>query len=85
MISRVFDAGEGEIRDGTVERSRERGLSVASVSGVDAAEDGGDALEFDMFGVELGASNLPGLRALNGRALGHLVKSSRFRAATLHV
>lgn len=71
VIRRVFDGGEGEIRGGRVERSRERGLSVASLSGVDAAENGGDALGFDMFGVELGASSLRGLSALNGRALEH--------------
>lgn len=54
-MRRVFDGGEGETKDGTVEISRERGLSVASIIGVDAAEDGGDALGFDMFAFGLRA------------------------------
>lgn len=48
VIKRVFEGGDGEIRDGSAERSRERGVPVDSVSGVDAAEDGGDALGSDI-------------------------------------
>lgn len=47
-MSRVFEGGEGVIRDGTAERSRERGLLVALVSGVDATVKGGDAFRADM-------------------------------------
>ncbi len=44
-MSRVFEGGEGVVREGTEERSRERGLLVALVCGVDVSDKGGDAFE----------------------------------------
>lgn len=42
MIIRVFDGGEGWIRGGTAERSRERGVSVPFETGLEHGEVGGE-------------------------------------------
>lgn len=47
-MRRVFEGGEGVIKDGTAERSRERGLLMAFISGVDVTDKGGDAFRADM-------------------------------------
>lgn len=39
---RVFDGGEGWIRAGTAERSRERGVSVPFETGLEDGEAGGE-------------------------------------------
>lgn len=47
-MRRVFEGGEGEIRGGIAERSSERGVSVGFLPGLDAADDGGEALRSDI-------------------------------------
>lgn len=52
MIIRVLDGGEGCIRGGTAERSRERGVSVPFAMGLEDGEVGGELICWGVMIVE---------------------------------
>lgn len=52
MIIRVFDGGEGWIKGGTAERSRECGVSVPFETGLDDGEVGGEVFCWAVIFVE---------------------------------